>query len=121
MDANTIETPEQTAELPAGTWVADNDGTYWCLFNTHIMWAQRMWKAEKTQSYTSLDSLPYPLQLAELGEERDGYVCPHTRIQECGQCVRCGVVAGDPEKWRAYDFGSIGIEFSHPSTDPTGA
>jgi hypothetical protein len=109
-----IETAEAAELLPAGQWVEDAEGNNWCLFQTHVMVHQWMWKAAKSQTYVSLDSIPYPLGLCDL-TENEGFVCPHTRTQECGHCTRCGAVVGDTEMWRSMVFGSFPISIGRQS------
>lgn len=106
-----IETVEQAEQLPAGQWVEDADGGMWCLFQTHTLVHQWMWKAAWSGTYVALDRIAYPLALAKLNE-KDGYACPHKRIQECGQCTRCGAVVGDTERWRSMVFGAIGLNIN---------
>lgn len=107
-----IDTEEQVQSLDAGQWVFDADGREWCLFETHVMVHQWMWKAMKSHTYLALDGIPYPLVLADLD---DTIECPHRKVQECGQCTRCGLRVGDPEQWRSMTFGAIGINISEPS------
>ena len=107
-----IETEEQVQALDAGQWVFDADGREWCLFETHVMVHQWMWKAMKSHTYLALDGIPYPLALADLDA---AIKCPHRKVQECGQCTRCGLRVGDPEQWRSMTFGAIGINVSESS------
>jgi|GEM_PF-4667929 len=116
---NDIETVEQAEKLDAGQWVEDADGEMWCMFQTHIMVHQWMWKAGNSGTYVALDQIKYPVKVMDL-DERDGYVCPHKRVQECGQCKRCGSVVGDTEKWRQMVFGAIGVAITDIDHQPHG-
>lgn len=104
--AEIIESAEQAARAELGTWVVDAEGNTWCLFQTHIMVHQLMWKAMNAPHYVALEGIAYPAGVGDMVEP-DGFTCPHRRIQECGQCVRCGAVAGDTEAWRRMTFGAI--------------
>lgn len=108
MTKNMITTAAEAATLDAGQWVQDADGTNWCLFQTHVMVHQWMWKAQKAQHYVALGGIPYPLHLCDLNE-KDDYQCPHRDTQECGQCTRCGAVVSDTEKWRSMTFGAFAL------------
>jgi len=95
MSENTITTVEQMADLTAGQWALTDDGKAYCLFDTHMGFPQRMWgsKAEGgtkgyVRSYTSLETVPLPLHLAEIDSD---YECAHAQANECGQCTICGV------------------------------
>lgn len=100
---------EQAATLPVGTWVEDAAGGVWCLFQTHVMFHQLMWKQAHRAAFVNLEGIDYPAYVGDL-EEQDGYVCTHGTVQECGQCMRCGVLVGDPDTWRGMTFGAIGLE-----------
>jgi hypothetical protein len=104
-----IATAEAAETLDAGQWVEDSAGKYWCLFQTHIMVHQLMWKASDSGMYVALDGVTYPLEIREI-DEPEGYTCSHKRIQECGQCTRCGSVVGDTEKWSRMEFFGFGID-----------
>ena len=95
MSENTISTVDQMADLPVGQWVLTDDSKAYCLFDTHMGFPQRMWgsKAEggtkgAIRSYTSLETAPLPLHLAEIDSE---FQCTHAQANECGQCTICGI------------------------------
>jgi hypothetical protein len=94
MSENTITNTEQMEELSAGQWALTDDGKAFCLYDTHMGFPQRMWgsKAEggtkgAVRSYTSLETVPLPLHLAEIDSD---FKCPHAQANECGQCAICG-------------------------------
>ena len=90
---NEVTTREQVDALSAGTWVTDANGRQACLFDTHIGFPQRMWgikpKGGPIASFVAITGLTLPLYLCDI-DEPDGYTCPHSRPNECGQCQRCG-------------------------------
>lgn len=95
MTGNTISTPEEAAELPVGQWVFDADGTPLCLVDTHLGWPQRMFMTSFAKSFTAVDGVAYPLELADVTDDDQ---CPHSwGFNECGHCKRCGVVVGESE------------------------
>lgn len=104
----TIATPAEAETLDAGQWVQDANGDHWCLFQTHVMVHQWMWKAQSAPHYVALGGIPYPLGRSDI-DEPEGFTCPHRRVQECGQCERCGAVVGDTERWRRMEFGAVGL------------
>lgn len=110
MSENTITSPEQMQDLPAGQWALTEDGKAYCLFDTHMGFPQRMWgsKAEggtkgAVRSYTSLETVPLPLHLADI--EGD-FRCTHAQANECGQCTICG--APGVSEARRVEFVSFG-------------
>ena len=98
-------TAEEVEALPTGQWVVAADGRVACLFDTHMGFPQRMWGLKKdggtkgyVTSYTHINGLPLPLHLADATPKSP---CPHTRANECGQCIVCGVL-GVGESSPAY-------------------
>jgi hypothetical protein len=90
-DTFKIPTAEEAAALPAGTWVADAEGTFWCLVDTHLGGPQRMAMDKGGRSFIALEGLSYPLDEAEINGE-----CRHSRgANEMGHCLRCGQVTGE--------------------------
>jgi hypothetical protein len=90
-ETNILTTAQEAKEQPDGQWVLADDGTAWCLVDTHMGWPQRMAMARGGRSLTALDSgeLVYPLHLADW----DGEPCPHTwGLVAEGHCRRCGAL-----------------------------
>jgi hypothetical protein len=92
-DVYRIDTPEQAAQLPVGTWVYDRHGVPWCWVDTSVAWPQRMFARNGMGTCVSHDYIDYPLAEAELTED-----CPHAwGTQECGHCKSCGQLVGEPK------------------------
>lgn len=92
-DQNTILTPADAEKLTPGQWVFDANDTALCLVDTHMGWPQRMFMTRGGSSFTSIESVDYPLHLADIADETP---CPHRwGFNECGHCKRCGVVVGE--------------------------
>lgn len=90
MTENVVLTPEEAKALPDGQWVQDASGQAYCLIDTHMGWPQRM--AMFKRSLKSLDSIEYPLHLADFQGD-----CEHKwGSHDLGHCVRCGVVVAEP-------------------------
>ena len=50
-DEKTVVSADEAAKLPAGQWVADKGGTFWCLVDTHMGFPQRMAMSKGGRSY----------------------------------------------------------------------
>lgn len=101
-DVVRIETPEQAAQLPVGTWVYDRHGVAWCWVDTSVVWPQRMFARNGMRNCVSQDYIDYPLAEAELV-----HGCEHLwGTQECGHCRSCGRVVGSPKNlvWQTIGF-----------------
>ena len=93
-DENTVVSADEAAKLPAGQWVADKGGTFWCLVDTHMGFPQRMAMSKGGRSYFDIESLGYPLHLADFDGD-----CEHKwGANEMGHCRRCGQVSHDPRR-----------------------
>jgi len=90
---STITTIEQLHALEPGQWIQDAEGESFCLVDTHIGWAQRMWMRVGGVSFSHIEHPALPAELMVLNEQ-PGFACPHQRLNECGHCTRCGIVTG---------------------------
>lgn len=101
-DVCRIETPDQAAQLPVGTWVYDRHGVTWCWVDTSVVWPQRMFARDGMSLCVSQEWIEYPLAEAELVSG-----CEHLwGTQECGHCKSCGEVIGEPKArhWTILTF-----------------
>ncbi len=95
-DSSIVNTPEETDALPVGQWVIDAKGTKLCLVDTHMGWPQRMFMTCGGGSFVGVSHVVYPLGLADITDETP---CPHSwGANECGHCVRCGVVSAEARR-----------------------
>ena len=84
-------------------WVLDANDEPWCLVETHVMVAQKMWMSGRgPKRYVALECIAYPISEAKIEE---GFSCDHPRVNECGHCERCGQIVGDAEAWRTRQWG----------------
>ena len=89
---NEVLTAEAAYKLPDATWVVDATDKCYCLINTHMGFPQRMAMSLNGRSLDALETLAYPLALAEVDGE-----CAHGRgTWELGHCERCGQVVAEP-------------------------
>lgn len=108
-DENEVTTVEQLSALPLGTWIIDAKDEAWALFDTAVLFRQRMWRSKNGHSFVAHEGIPLPAGLADIDAD-----CEHVKLTiEGWQCARCAVVVNEPpepepqpkpEKGRAWFY-----------------